>query len=980
MNILPYSLTSRGLVTTLVLYLAVCQWTKGQDAAPEATCVSIPLPAGDRFSNMIAGPDSTLWILTGGKVFFRDGAVFREPVVEANEKGIAWVSLHGGGHQEVYALRRSGNPREVLLYRLQDGTATQVTSLYAETPYKINFYLSRSGNSYNWGTRFLEHLTSTGWVQIEAVLRAQHGVQVFDLGESVHFLSDDRLYRDGPDGLVEQTLPPLPPWYSNYQIGQRLNGAVWNKSCALLVHDAIPGAFLAIDLVTGLEVPLDAARTALRKTVISAVLPRSDGSVWLWGKTKGQDKSALFKLDALGTVTPVLSPDAITQADLCLSTYPPAVISTSSGAMVFGLHEGGIAILENGKIRRLGWREGFFYGVHHLVECPDDAVWAVDGDRIVRVLPGSHPPLFTDGTWEEVQMVPYCRIWSTSPAGHLATIRAERPDALARWDGTNWSYQPLPYDPTCIHNSLVDDQGHLLIDLGLMREGAYDIAPDAITHYDSFKALLLSRVQQGVRTFPSGQGIQAVVAPPNQVWLAYPSEKVVLFDGAHPDPLTLNVKVRRLHMTDDLGILIDAYDAVYTYEQGRLKVVRDMPTDGNVMLTTPGDPFIRGQSLAFLLGSSGLQPYDRDLALRFPTLYSPVMLRGPQHRLYFSVEEFEAARDNATLKVASYPLPSRVERLLPAPGGGAWLIRVYGNGLPMRLFGRQLVDAKMAGTPLQGKAVFQAHEDCAGNLWFLTEGYTGIGHAFVRRLDKARLSLDSAPKSCGRHLQLGLTLTPSSLTNEFRSLVRLNGSDWMAGETNGPAVSFRFSRSGTYTLEIGGLVMGARLRTTLAPITLTAKVTQPETIRTDDGVEITIRDPFWCPPIAIRPTDEEASQALLWSMTGETWLELPPDKIMNLVKQQPGRHTIHFAAEEDGFWRDLSPEPVVIQYKPNFEAAVERRANDLLHTDTSVRERARQELTEMGSIARDLIARRIKAIEAETRFLPALRGVLNQIE
>ena len=980
MNTRACRLFIRSFLLVGLAVLPVCQGIAAEEAGP---LLELPMPRLDlHLTGLAVDAADTFWILKGNSLFFWDGTGFRDPVsMDApGDRPPYWMALHAGPDHSVYAVRRSEKPRGDELYRLADGRATLTASLYTERQNKLPcVYISRSGRIYNWGTRFLACLNDNGWERIEAALQDKETV-VFDLGQSVFFYAERRLYRADQAGLAEQPLKAQPQWLlENCEPGHPLIGAAWNKTCAFLVQHDSPGRMLAFDLITGEEVVLNKAHQTLRRVSIQDLFPGSEGSVWMWGYDHDQYEHAFFKMDAAGVVTrPFTRSETPPWHSVRAWKNPEVVLHASSGACFLAMPSDGIAMWKDGKLSRMNWRQGLGQGGRYLAERSDGSVWTANGPRLVQVWPRVPKQQFESGVWEEYTLWLESRIWETSPEGHLAMFRKDRPDALSRWDGYQWSFQPVPFNPDSLRDYLVDDQAHLLVTSTMDGEGAYDIGPETVTRHKSWDALLLARAQQGVKTFHDAD-MQAIAVSPNQVWFAHNLQELMIFDSTFPKPSRYDIRVRCFHMTPDLGSIVNACDGLYRYDRGQLVLIKNMPTDPSLIRISPDDLYARRHTHSLLLGVQGLQPYDRDLALRFPALYYPVLMRGGERRLYFSVEDFEAARDKNASDVRFVTLPENVGILRPSSKGGAWLERRYGRGLPARLIAKNLFYSDNARTPLDGKTVLRTHEDRAGNIWFLTDLYNDATHAFVRRREEIRIQLDAPPTECGRTLPLRATITPEHLADEVQCLARVNGSDWMSFETNGPAITLRFPASGQYEVEIGGLLMGTRIQPAPA-FTLTATVNLPKVIRTDAGAELTIHDPFWRPPVELRPADNTAAQAMFWRVGDEAWRPMPSDNIIRLLQLAPGRYLLSFVAEEDGFWRDTSPTTFTINYAPDYEIAIDRRTRDLLHPEESVRRLAQQELVELGSVAGEAIKDRIKKIEEEAKLLAPLREVFDKVE
>lgn len=952
----------------IVLILVACAGLGGESwastASKEPAFFPIPSTPQSGVSDMVVEPGGPVWIMSNNKIFYWSGSEFSEPVTGPMPSGTRFSGLYGGEDRGAYAMQRGDGEHEGLLYRLSDGGAHLVTSFYYEVSHeKPGLYVSRSGMVFNWGHRFLAHLTTDGWERAEVRLGLPRDTCVFDLGEHVYFYYDNNLCRGGNDGI--KVMEP-PQWHKARPGQNRSVGVRWGETRALLVNYGEQAGIFAFDLETCNEVPLDDARTALGTTRVFDAFSLPDGSVWLMVFPQGERAYTFIKLGTDGKVEPVLSTGEVPWDNSRCWLFPESVLVTSNGAIVFGLPQDGIAIWQNDKVRRYGWREGFATGVLHLHEDHRGNLWAPVGDQVARFrLDGeSIPALPAFADWTEHLLVSGSRIWELEP-GLLAMFRAETPKQLSRWDGSNWSLQTLPFDRSKIGRSMVDDCGHLLIAMSAFPDGVFDVGPQEVKRFEGMPALLAAAVRRGAKKFQQYDGYQGVVVEsPDRIWYGYHnSNTVILIEGDRTDEISFTEDVSYIYPSDAYGMLVLTEDGrYYRYDRGQMVEVPQSP--GNEKLK--------------LLGYNGFQPYEPTLVADAQPYHYPVLWDGSERRLYFSVKDAEAAAEGICSNAPFVVLSRYVEQLYPSARGGAWLEYFQGAGGPARIIANRRFDLDFSKTPIAGSLIRRAREDRVGNLWVESAPYAGTVHAFVYELGKVRLTHEPLPPVCGRTLSFGAKVLPERYESQANPLVRVSPSDWVPAGSDGLQFTVRFPESGTYTVEVGALIMGSLLQSTPA-FTLQATVALPNTIRTDASEgSILLDDPFWEPPIAGEKTVEGARLSLQWRVNGQEWQNLFTDSSCYLADLKPGSHVIDFAAEEDEFWTDPSPLSIPICYAPDYVKAVDRRVSDLLDSNPERQERASRELVQLGKIAPDVVERRLEAAEAEAKLVPLLRQILRQ--
>ena len=292
------------------------------------------------------------------------------------------------------------------------------------------------------------------------------------------------------------------------------------------------------------------------------------------------------------------------------------------------------------------------------------------------------------------------------------------------------------------------------------------------------------------------------------------------------------------------------------------------------------------------------------------------------------------------------------------------------------------------GTPLAHRGVSARHVDRKGNLWFWLGQES---KAACCRTGDLRVTARGAedPRQSDR-LAIRAALEPAFKNVRYES--RLSEAEaWQPLQTPaGVPVRVRFPHSGAYTCEVAAVVLGERLPHT-ARVTHTARVALPDTrleFPPDTAEPLPVSRHLWRPPVAAVPTSFMRSKAceLVWrpAESSEPWQPLDAGGSFPLRRLGTnGVYRLEFAAREEGFWRDDTPVRLTVRLALDDEGRLLVTLDNLLSSDASVREAARQQL-EANRLRWEPLLQRLEQQTSEARArlqkLEPVRQVMRQIE
>ncbi len=939
---------------------------------------------GRRLSDLVIDPSGKPWVMVGGKVLFFDGQEFREPLSGKLRSGQYLTGLYGDHRRGAYATQSGKEQHQGMIYRLNEGQPEVVTTFYYESAsFRPGLYVSRDGRLFNWGQRFLAVYHGGTWTRIEAKFGQNVVVPppvICDLGSEVYFYVpwNNRLYMVNEKSELSATTGPpsiaakVAEWGRGHAT-LRMITTPWAGDRILLIPLGKRPIMLAgFNVRTQQEIDTTGISAAVKSEsiLIDDAFQTSQGNAWLLARRIRKPGSTFFKLTPEGKLEPMDDGGGLSWSNSRRRQYPKSILETDDGGVVFGLPEDGFAVFHSEKLTRWNWRHGFAKGVEHMQQGPNGELWvALDGHRMARVRLGDGAPPLIEGVadWDEYTLLNNSRIYRLGE-GQFAMFRADRPGELSRWGQGEWTHQPLPFTTESINYSIVDDRGHLLVAPGSRDDGYFDIGESSVTKSESMEALLAAAVKGGAKRFDGGPQFAGILLTENgRLWVVYrSSEGLQMFDGEEWTSFRFNDRIQYLRPSREHGVSFLVQGGVfYRYNRGQFEKV---------------PPSVR-EARSLMLSPQKLLPFDKSLVEESPDRYFPVIQTRRGLQLFFDVDEFQRALHTPggtePVSTTSVLIPHGFDLVVPSPAGGAWLLGKNTSRGIRRLFGPQLLDVDLAGSPLAGKPVRAVHETPQGDLWFLTM-YDRRVRVLRHRMSQLTISCKPMPKTCGRELSVSITAEPARLSNGLQVLARLNGNVQLGAVDDKGAYRFRFPVSGEYRCELLGLRLGGVVGN--APeFTVAATVELPETEWDNASSDVALRTFEWRPPVAIKSTSADVSQEIWWRRDEGAWMSLASDGVVTMAGCEPGEYQFEFRAEEDGFWRDPTPVAVTVSYEPDFDAILAGYCEQMLSPDRQVRELALNRISQLGRLIESHLARKLKQAEEASRLLPQLRMIQQNI-
>jgi hypothetical protein len=971
--------------------MTTASWVAADDLSEDAPiqdgsathCEWLPAPAqgNNRIADFGLEWGSTPWILQSGKIYYWDGKKFREPATDSNSHHSWGRQFHGGGDRPLYVTRSGQKPHIGNLYRLDDGAATLVTTYYFDESWTDPcFYVSRSGVLYNWGKRFLARFDGKTWNRIETPLSSKR-TAVFEIEDAVYFYHGNHLCRADASGkLSELPCPTFPTTKQGYQPGWAVP---WGGNRVLLTNPQKRRLY-AFDLTTGKEINLLQPNAGHSNSTFHQAYVLKDGQVWIHAYTGG--KNTFLSLSDDGRLTTIDPLHGVPWNATSGLRPSDRIAQTSKGDIFFGFYQAGIARFRDGELSRWGWRHGFKDPVRRFVEDRNGAVWFAQKNDVVKMRVGDGPPPILPelAVWDEIELVRYNTIWEPKP-GLLAMLRKDKPNHLSWWDGTRWTHQEVPFRSNHYFRACSDDQGHLLLTSSDHRQKAYDVTPDSIEEFPDAPSLFRTAIARGAKFFrPDEPRYGVVFTPAEQLWFGG-NQQAHLVDSRGDAQFRVGHGLYAIFPSHDYGVLfLSGNHQLFRYDRGQMAEV----------------PPRMNERLELMIGPSGLQPYDAAIMKAQPRAYLPVLRQNQyQLRLFNDVETFQAAVANKQIDQSAHAFPLRYEqnqRLRPAALGGYWVDR-NAHSMSSRLFGDRFfgtthynpfsgepkanncIQVDLTKLPLPGQ-VQRLMQDAGGNLWFCCPANQKMS-VFMLRQSKLHLKAETPPKKVGRKLVLPVAIHPKSMANDVHLFTRVNKGPWRYCGVDKDTCTFLFPESGDYECEVTGIRYCGRLHKTLS-FRVTAKVKPLDTVLTgsvDKTKPITVDRIMWRPPVAVRGTPA-GNARIAWRNDDGPWQTADKDGSLDLTSLKPGMHTIEFAAQEEGIWRDPTPVRLKVRFTPDYDKIVYDYLCDLGSNQSSDWERATKALKRIGKKHLPLLRTKL----AEARRIPQgiyrLQQIVQELE
>ena len=745
-----------------------------------------PPVAGGGVTDLAAEPEGPVWVMAGGRVYYRRGGKFTEPATAELRSGMVLARFVGGGDRDLYVTQPGDKEHRGKLYKCAGGDATFVADFYYDASYEPpGVHVSRAGKLYNWGRRFVAVFSNGTWVRKETKLGGARYTRVFDAGETVYFHYNGRIVSvNAKDEFDERQI------FDAAKAGRdprNAHAAVFGKDRLVTFQDGKSGLG-AFDLKTYKAAPSEAVSALLGKRRLHDAFRLRDGSVWVQARDVRASGYSFCRIAPDGTARMLNETGRIGWDSSRRRQYPRSVAMMRDGSVWFALPRGDVARWQDGAVRVFGWKDGLTVTSHLLAEDAAGKVYAAGAKALYVYDPKRPPgpPPADVALWQEHIVSSHVPV--RDGLGYVWMCLKDHPNNISRWDGRRFLHVGAPFPNRQISRMVADDRGHLLV----QGHGYYVVGPKRARKYERYEDLFAAAVRDGARRFSADANLQGcVVLDDGRIWLGYRGHSTLnYYDGESWDPFHMQNGITGLFESGRHGMVLMTYrKEYYTYDRGWIvPVTVDASADA-----------------VWLMGLSGVQPYERELHEKHPRHYVPVRKIGDRYRLLGpssgSVKDQEVQFTDGPM------LPHGFNAVRPDGWGGSWPAQPIRGARLFRIFANQLIELDVEKTPLAGKAGLRGgvFEDRERNIVVDGGEYSGVRHVFVKRLDTFNLKLGDIPDVVGKSVQVTATSDMPGLDKgKLRLFWRLGSGAWRGGQTGGKA-TVEFPRDGTYEIEFVGM-------------------------------------------------------------------------------------------------------------------------------------------------------------------------------
>jgi len=330
-----------------------------------------PIP-GERtgwITDLVVDATGTPWVMARGGVYWWDG----ENWIQAKDgdkpyaSGYTFARLLGGSDRGAYMSQRGQEQHQGLLFELEAGRVEKLADFYYDTAgEQPGLYVSRSGDLFNFGARFVAVLEQGKWKPKEVRMgQRPFDVSVADFGPDgpVVFVARQTALATIWDGAAFRTdiaLPNLPGDESNPIAACR-----WGDKRVLLWRYSSRGlrGLAAVELEGYDLKPVDVGAIVEGIGADSRIhdgWSAPDGSALLLFTRAGGPGYELGHIRADGTLggLGVAETRKLGWDNRRFTRYPDSVLLAPDGTLWLGTPKAGIASIRDGKVELHDWAEG----------------------------------------------------------------------------------------------------------------------------------------------------------------------------------------------------------------------------------------------------------------------------------------------------------------------------------------------------------------------------------------------------------------------------------------------------------------------------------------------------------------------------------------------------------------------------------------------------------------------------------------------
>ena len=939
-----------------LLAASVCLCAPDQ-AKPSGSWKKLPLPALANSNNQApvraisTDRKGNLWAIIDDGLYLWNGSEFVKNVdikAKSNERSAALI---GGGDRDLYVAQITYDAKKATLWKLSDGSATQVTEYPVDNANDIvPVYVSKSGKLYNWASKYLAVYDNNQWKRIETNLHF-YKTLVFETDDTVYFFYNGTLCSaDDKNSLTSRDVTVPLQESTNYE---RFQSAVWGKERALISSVSGTGAVM-LDLKTGEVIPppesLAKTLAGLKGTSIGSM---GKGSVLISGWTGAPQRPALYVVDANGAVNEIDAGAYATDINAAMKNLYMAQ-SEIDGSYWLGLSSG-ILQIRKGEMVLHDWHNGMpFVNISTLKKGPGDIVYSRSLTNIYAYSPTASSDVYDE--WSEYTSD--SSMLARDSEGRVWIFLSEQPGKISCWDDGKWTHYDFPGGRGSISYAITDDCGHTLIEANQDKARGYDVSPDGIKSFESIEDALLAAVARGAKSFDAPGDRQGCILTDDGriVFSRHLPEELKIWDGKRWGQVKTPQYANALLKSSKYGFLVRSgfQELSFSrYDKGLLE-----PVDFNKLTASQ-----------FVIGAQGVQPYDEELLKSNPNDY-------------FTGEPKGTDRITVRLpggQLSERPVLSDFNYYFSLGGkgyhGGLWSSNAN-MGKRLFLLGDSVIECSFENTPLENSANMSVRlfDDRQGNLWAGAGYYLQKYHVFMRKNKQRRLKISSPPQNAVYTAELKLS-RDSTLPRKSQLFWNVDDGQW--SHTSPDAIKISFPSKGEHKVKLIAVdSMGCAIAVSPA-VTIMAEGDSPTTKLAGKG-PFTVTNRIWKLPVTGSSSFKKAKIGYRYRIDSRDWLmaNASDEAIFNNLK--PGYHKIEAAAMDNGAYADPNPVSFDITYAPDWEETARRILTMFGSPDQNIKNQALAELKELGPGVIPELRRQLDLMKNSALNIYKVEDLLNQ--
>ncbi len=881
--------------------------------------------------------------------------------------------------------RTPPKPNHGALYLLTEGRAEYVTDYYYDSPnYSHLLFFDSKGRIWNWGESFFAKFEDGQWERVETAAGPWAQIIEDAAGNVYCFGKTLSYYRDGR--FTTNTPLPFSPWerhmpFKGYLWGRdkalfftpNRHGVVVVDLNSLKVSDVLHSEPLSEGAMRDLygrsrrrtESPLQNLPPLVRSSLYDAFRD-GQGNLWVLGHSPNGPNYLYFKVSAADNSVEEKPETMGIDWGSGMNSRPKPVLCAKDGAMYLGTNGNGVYLYRDGALTHVDWKQGLaINGTDWVCEHPDGTVWFASRRMGVAVydprgVPGTGLASPFQKSWEEYLLAAPALVRDFE--GCLWCCLKDEPGKVSRWNGRDWEHFDLGITEARPQVLLVDNLQRFHVLAATERERvACRLTDDLIDRFTDFKDMLVDSVRTGAREFRSSgfrPSLNPLVLDDRKIWYADPwVSRLMRYDGTSWHEIRIEPFRTNIFRYKGDQILIGTEGGFMTLDRGQLVAFTDEYT----------------RSQQYLLGESGLQPFDEDLHRSRRSDFFPARQVDRTIYLFEDLRDFRAfTKEN--IPPGAIRLAAFLDRIWLA-AGGFWAhsdnlsqLERYYRGL------RLMVD--LGVTPIAtdfSAGRTDVYEDGNGDLWL--RRYDALFRVKRPRLE-TRITAPRTAKCTSPTLRVSFAGTCDD-PNEgpLAYAWRLDGGPWSQPAEQGYA-DLEFTQSGPHEFEVLAIGSMGNLDTTPAVLKLAVTLPIPE-VRIVSAPRGLVTDLDLAVAYKVVKQATASKVTFQWRLDGGPWQDTQETTIRPPAFED-GEHVLEIRAVADGKYVQAPPESVKFTVKVDYEKAIAAAIEQLSSKDYKQREPAVRRLASLGERCIPYLREALRSADEDTRWW--LQAVLEEIE